>query len=386
MLLSSDLLKVPVMSESRPNAYETRRIRQTGYMDNEVPEAIQARPGAETERDVEALLPTSDRMRALVTRGVGGTDQLEVTADAPLPVAVNSDLLVRVFASGINPIEAKTRAGQGLAPLISHPFVLGAEFAGVVVRAPFELAEFQPGDEVWGMLLSPHYQGAQAEYVSVPMMSVARKPTSLSWLEAGAVPLAALTAWWAVVEAARVHTGQRMLIHAGAGGVGHFAVQLAHYYGAEVITTASARNHEWLRELGASQVIDYTASRFENEIIDPVDVVIDLIGNVRDDTGTRSLRVVRDGGTIINVPTGSWPTMHEEVAAEDRGLIASVLKLSPEGRILQTLAQLFDQGDLQVHVDEVFTLEDAAAAHERIEEGHTRGKLVFDLRGVNASS
>ncbi len=318
-------------------------------------------------------------MRALVATGIGGTDCLEVR-EMPLPVVVHSDVLVRVFASGINPIETKTRAGSGMAAVVDHPFVLGGEFAGVVVKAPFELAEFQPGDEVWGMLLTPHYQGAQAEYVSVPLMSLAHKPRSLDWAEAGAVPLAALTAWWAVVEAARVHTGQRMLIHAGAGGVGHFAVQLAKFYGAQVVTTASAHNHEWLRKLGADQVIDYRNERFEKVIAEPVDVVIDLIGNVHDNTGTRSLSVLRDGGLIINVPTGSWPTMHEEVAAAGRGLRASVLKLSPEGRILRTLAQLFDQGDLRVHVDAVFGLDEAAAAHERIEQGHTRGKLVFDLR------
>lgn len=332
-----------------------------------------------TAKDVSSLLPTGDRMRALVATGIGGTECLEVR-EMPLPIVVHSDVLVRVYASGINPIETKTRAGSGMAAVIDHPFVLGGEFAGVVVKAPFELAEFQPGDEVWGMLLTPHYQGAQAEYVSVPMMSLAHKPRSLDWTEAGSVPLAALTAWWAVVEAARVHSGQRMLIHAGAGGVGHFAVQLAKFYGAHVVTTASARNHEWLRELGADRVIEYRNERFEEVIDEPVDVVIDLIGNVRDNTGTRSLSVLRDGGLIINVPTGSWPTMHEEVAAAGRGLRASVLKLSPEGRILRTLAQLFDQGDLRVHVDAIFGLDEAAEAHKRIEQGHTRGKLVFDLR------
>lgn len=328
--------------------------------------------------DLDALQPAGDHTRALVATGIGGTEVLDVT-DVPMPVVANSDLLVRVFASGVNPIEVKTRRGQGMSALVTHPFVLGGDFAGVVVRAPYELCEFQPGDEVWGMLLSPHYQGSQADFVSVPLQSIARKPKSLSMIEAGAVPLAALTAWWAVVEVGRVHTGQRVLIHAGAGGVGHFAVQLAHFYGAEVVTTASERNHEWLRSLGADQVVDYRNERFE-EVIEPVDVVIDLIGNVADDTGSRSLKVLRDGGLVINVPTGSWPTMHDEVAAADRDLKATGLKLSPEGRILTTLAQLFDQGDLQVHVDAVYPLAEAAAAHERVESGHTRGKVVLDLR------
>lgn len=341
--------------------------------------AAQPAQSADERFDLDSLQPAGDRMRALRARGVGGTEQLSVD-EVPLPIVVHGDLLVRVLASGVNPIETKTRAGKGMAGVVEFPFVLGGEFAGVVVRAPYELAEFQPGDEVWGMLLTPHYLGAQAEYVSVPMISVSRKPKSLGWVESGGVPLAALTAWAAIVDAGRVHTGQRVLVHAGAGGVGHFAVQLAHFYGAHVIATASERNHEWLRELGADQVIDYRAERFEEVIDEPVDVVVDLIGNVHDDTGTRSLQVLRDGGLVINVPTGSWPTMHEEVAAAGRGLVATTLKLSPDGRVLETLAQLFDQGDLRTHVDGVFRLEEAAAAHEAVESGRTRGKNVFDLR------
>jgi NADPH:quinone reductase-like Zn-dependent oxidoreductase len=310
-------------------------------------------------------------MRAVVVNEFGGPEVLEV-GEVPMPKALNSDRL--------NPIDAKTRSGKGMAGAIDRmPWVPGGEFAGVVERASYELAPFQPGDEVYGMLLTPRYQGAHGDYVSVPFMSLAHKPKSLTMLEAGGVPLASLTAWAAVVEAARVHTGQRMLVHGGAGGVGHFAVQLAAFYGAEVITTGSARNHEWLTDLGATQVIDYTTERFEDSIEEPVDVVIDLIGNVHDNTGTRSLKVLRDGGTIINVPTGSWPTMHDEVAAEGRDLTASTLKLSPEGRILATIAQLFDQGDLQTHLDATYPLAEAQAAHRKLEEGHTRGKIVFDL-------
>ncbi len=229
------------------------------------------------------------------------------------------------------------------------------------------------------MLLTPHYQGSFAEYVSVPFMSLAKKPISMSWAEAGATPLAALTAWAGVVDAARVHTGQRMLIHAGAGGVGHFAVQLAHFYGAYVLATASAENHDFLRSLGADQVIDYRNERFEEVITEPVDVVLDLIGNVAANTATRSLKVLRNGGLIINVPTGSWPNMHEEVAATNPTLRASTLKLSPEGRILTTIAQLADQGDLRCHLDATLPLEQLAAAHELVADGHVRGKVAIEI-------
>lgn len=318
------------------------------------------------------------QMRAITVNSFGGPEVL-TPGTLARPYTINSDVLVRVRAAGVNPIDAKTRAGRGMAPVIDRmPWVPGGEFAGVVAQAPYELARFQPGDEVFGMLLMPHYQGAYAEYVSVPLMSLAHKPASLDFTAAGGTPLAALTAWAAVVEVGRVESGQRILIHAGAGGVGHLAVQLAAIYGAEVTTTASARNHAWLRELGAAHVIDYTAERFE-EVAGEQDVVVDLIGNVQAETATRSLGVLRDGGLIVNVPSFSWPSMHDEVAAAGRGLRATGVKLSPDGSILQTIAQFIDQGDLHVHVDRAFALEDAAAAHTLLEGGHVRGKLVLEV-------
>lgn len=331
--------------------------------------------------ELDALRPSSSMMRASVVTAVGGPETVQLGSFA-IPAIYNSDTLVRVKAAGVNPIEGKMRSGKGGMLDGRLPWVLGGEFAGVVVEPAYELAPFQAGDEVWGMLLTPRYLGAHAEYVSCPFMSMARKPSNLSWLEAGAVPLAVLTAWGAVIDAARVYTGQRVLIHAGAGGVGHFAVQLAHHYGAHVTTTASPRNHDWLRELGADEVIDYRTARFEESLAQPVDVVIDLIGNAKDDaTGSRSLdpRVLRDGGTYICVPTGAFPGMHDEIAAQDRDLVGSGLKLSPEGRILETVTQLFEQGDLRVHLDRVFPLAEAGAAQALVAEGHVRGKVVIDI-------
>lgn len=319
-------------------------------------------------------------MRAAVVTALGGPETVQ-PARVPVPVPYNSDTLVRVKAAGVNPIDGKLRAGLARG-LTSLPAIVGGEFAGVVERAPYELAPFQPGDEVYGILLVPRYPGAYAEYVVAPFLSIARKPANLDFPHAGAVPLAVLTAWAAVVDAGRVHSGQRVLIHAGAGGVGHFAVQLAHYYGAHVVTTASAANHEWLRGLGADRVIDYRGERFEEALDRPVDVVVDLIGNAQGDgTGSRSLdpRVLRDGGTLLSVPTGSFPTLHEEIRQQDRGLIGSGLKLSPDGSILQTVTQLFEQGALQVHLDRVFPLEHAAAAQALVAAGHVRGKVVLDL-------
>jgi NADPH:quinone reductase-like Zn-dependent oxidoreductase len=167
-----------------------------------------------------------------------------------------------------------------------------------------------------------------------------------------------------------------MLIHAGAGGVGHFAIQFASFFGAHVTTTGSTRNSNWLRELGASEVIDYSTTRFEDVVAD-LDVVIDLIGNVADETGTRSLTVLKPGGLLVNLPTGSWPTLATDAAAA--GVRGTGYRVSADGATLSVISRLIESGDVRVYVDKVFDLADAAAAHEALETGHTRGKVVLKV-------
>ena len=310
----------------------------------------------------------------MVIAATGGPDVLTM-AEVVRPNKVNAELLVKIMAAGVNPIDAKTRAGGGASgEIASYPAILGRDFSGIVIESPFEACSIKPGDEIFGIVGVPRVGGTYAEYVTVPVLSVSRKPPRLSHTEAAGVPLAALTAWGMVVELAKAHEGQKILIHAGAGGVGHFAVQFAAYFGAHVITTGSQRNASWLRELGAAEVIDYTTTRFE-EVLDNLDVVIDLIGNVQDDTGTRSLDVLRPGGLIINLPSGSWPTLLED--AEIAGVRATTYKVSDDGSTLAVIARLLESGDIHVHVDEVFPLAEAAAAHESLEGGHTRGKIVL---------
>jgi len=322
------------------------------------------------------LPPVPETMRAIVMDAPGSADVLHL-AQLPTPSPVLSEVLVRVLAAGINPIDAKTRAGKGAAGAITeYPIALGFDFSGVVVRSPYETHPLPVGTEVFGMVPFPRTGGTYADYTVVPALSLARKPASLSHVEAAGVPLAALTAWGLVVETARAHEGQRILIHAGSGGVGHFAVQLAAYFGADVIATGSARNAAWLHELGARTVIDYTTTRFEDVVRD-VDVVIDLIGNVHDDTGTRSLGVLRPGGLIIVVPTGSWPGYAEDAAAA--GVRAAGYKVVPDGGALATIGRLLDSRAIQVYVDRVFDLEQAAEAHTVLEQGHTRGKIVLRI-------
>ncbi len=315
-------------------------------------------------------------MRAMTMSGAGGPDVLSMS-EIDRPVRISSEVLVKVVAAGVNPIDAKTRSGKGpFAAITRFPVVLGNDFSGVVVEAPYAAHPLQPGTEVYGIGIVPRMSGAYAEYLTVSALSVIRKPPALSHVEAAGVPLAALTAWGMVVETAKAHEGQRMLIHAGAGGVGHFAVQFAAYFGAHVIATGSTRNTSWLRELGAAEVIDHSTTRFEDAVQD-IDAVIDLVGNVIDDTATRSLSVLRAGGIIVNGPGGSWPTMAEEATAA--GMRATGFQVAPDGSTLAIITRLLDSGDVRVYVDQVFDLEDAAEAHRLIEQGHTRGKIVLKV-------
>lgn len=313
-------------------------------------------------------------MRAMVIAETGGPDVL-TPATVPLPVPAIGEALVRVSAAGVNPIDAKTRSGRGAAALIrNYPAILGVDFCGTIVRPAFDAHPFQPGDEVYGLVPVPRVSGSYAEYLTVPVVAIARAPRSLTAVQAAAVPCAALTAWGCIVTVGRVESGQRVLIHAAAGGVGHLAVQFAKRAGAHVVATASERNADWLKGLGADEVIDYRSVRFE-EVTGDIDLVVDLIGNVHEETGTRSLGVMRPGGLLISVPTGSWPEFRADAAAA--GMRATDIKALSDTASLTAIAEIIDAGEVSVHVEREFSLEEAAAAHRLLEEGHTRGKIVL---------
>ena len=323
---------------------------------------------------VDATVAIPAAMRAAVFDRFGDPSVLH-PATVPVPEPVLSEVLVRVVAAGVNPIDAKTRRGAGVGPaLTAFPAVPGYDFSGVVARAPYETHPFPAGTAVFGMTSFPRTGGSYAEYAVVPTLSLAPKPPSLSHAEAAGVPLAALTAWGLVVETAHAHEGQRVLIHAASGGVGHFAVQFARYFGAHVTVTGSARNTGWLRDLGAAVVIDRTATRFE-DVVSDVDVVVDIAGNNHDDTGARSLTVLRPGGLYIAVPSGAWPGYAD--AAALAGVRATSYRVVPDGGALATIGRLLESGSVQVFVDRVHPLADAAQAHREIETGHTRGKIVL---------
>jgi NADPH:quinone reductase-like Zn-dependent oxidoreductase len=314
-------------------------------------------------------------MRAVVQNRLGPPEVLEVVR-VPRPVAIPTEVLVRVHAAGINPVDWKTRAGGGMAGVLGPPpFTLGWDVSGVIEELGFGVTTFAVGDEVYGMPWFPRAASAYADFVTAPARQFAHKPTTLTHAEAAAVPLAALTAWQVLNDTAKVNEGQRVLIHAAAGGVGHFAVQLAKHLGATVIGTASARHHDWLRSLGADELIDYTTTQFENEVSD-IDVVVDLVGD-QHETSARSLSVLRPLGLLVAVPSGVSPAL--SAAAQAHDVRVSPFLVEPDGAALQTIATIIDQGGLSVDLQHTYPLADVSDAHRAGETNRTRGKLVLDL-------
>ncbi|KIF79613.1 NADPH:quinone reductase [Streptomyces sp. 150FB] len=315
-------------------------------------------------------------MRAITQDSLGGPEVLKLS-EVARPEPLQTEVLVKVHAAGINPVDWKTREGNGMAGVLGDPpFVLGWDVSGVVAEVGFGVHTLKVGDEVYGMPWFPRQAGAYAEYVTAPSRQFALKPATIDHDHAAAVPLAALTAWQSLVDAAHVEAGQRVLIHAAGGGVGHFAVQIAKHLGAHVIGTAGAAKHDWLRSLGADELVDYTKVRFE-DVVSDVDVVIDLVGDGHDSTSTRSLKTLRPGGIIVPVPSGGSPELLD--TARDQGLRATAFLVEPDGTALARIADLIDAGAVRVEVEEVLPLEKAAEAHRRGEQGRTRGKLVLHV-------
>jgi NADPH:quinone reductase-like Zn-dependent oxidoreductase len=311
-------------------------------------------------------------MRVITQRTFGGPEVLTIV-DRPEPEPLPTEVLVRVKAIGLNPLEARLRAGEF--PLIGQPpFVLGWDISGVVEEAPQpQTWRFRPGDEVFGMPLFPRVANAYAEVVSAPALHLARKPASLSHVEASALPIVGLTAWQGLVDLAGVTEGDRVLVHGGGGGVGHVAIQIAKALGANVSATASGSKREFVEGFGADEVIDYTAVDFVEAVRD-IDVVLDTIGG---DTVERSLGVLRPGGHLVTAVAESDPELVAKY--EGAGMRFSGIAVDPDPVALRGLAELVEQGRLRVHVQETFPFERVADAHRLLESGHLKGKLVLSV-------
>jgi NADPH:quinone reductase-like Zn-dependent oxidoreductase len=308
-----------------------------------------------------------ERMHAVVQQAFGGPEVLGVAeVDRPVPLA--TEVLVRVKAVGVNPVEPVIRSGQF--PLIGQPpFILGWDVSGVIEHAE-GVTRFDVGDEVHGMPFFPRAASAYAQYVTAPSRQLARKPPGLSHAEAAALPLAGLTAWQSLVDTARLAAGQQVLIHGAGGGVGHLAVQIAKARGAYVVGTASAAKHEFVRSLGADELIDHQMCDFA--VVGDLDVVLDSVGG---EIARRSIGVLRPGGMLITI-----------VGRRDAGLAARTraagrlfagLSVEPDYPGLEALARLVDSGQLRVHLQVTLPLAEAAKAHQLLESGHTTGKIVL---------
>ncbi|WP_128801096.1 MULTISPECIES: NADP-dependent oxidoreductase [unclassified Streptomyces] len=313
-------------------------------------------------------MSTVNTMRAISQDDLGGPEVLKVV-ELPRPEPRTNEVLVRVRAAGVNPTDWKHRATGGF--LGRPPYVLGWDVSGVVEAVGIGVAHFKPGDEVYGMLSYPFGHGSHAEYVAAPARWFAHKPASLDHTQAGALPLVSLTAWQALVENADLQPGQRVLIHAAAGGVGHVAVQIAKARGAHVIGTASAGKHEFLRGIGADETVDYRETDFAEAVKD-VDVVLDTIGG---DTGMRSLRVLRPGGIVVSIiPMGSNDFPEE---AERLGVRALRMLVDASRSGLEAITELVEAGKLRPEIAGTFPLAEAAEAHRQGETDRTAGKLVL---------
>lgn len=302
-------------------------------------------------------------MRVITQKTVGDASVLEV-AEVERPVPGAGEVLVKVGAAGVNPVDTYIRAG-GFPALGEPPFTLGWDVAGTVEQVGEGVQRFVAGDEVYGLLPFPGTGGGYADYVVADASHLVRRPSWLTVEEAGAVPLVALTAWQALVGRGGVSAGQRVLIHAAAGGVGHVAVQIAKARGAYVIGTASAAKHDFVRSLGADEVIDYRHQDFTE--IEPVDVVFDLIGG---EYAERSAKVLKPGGVLVSIIPGN-PGFDVDRAADLGIRFELFLSVAASGADLEALPQL------KVQLDHVVPLAEVAKAHELVESRRTTGKVVL---------
>jgi NADPH:quinone reductase-like Zn-dependent oxidoreductase len=314
----------------------------------------------------------AETMRAIQQMEFGDPEVLEL-AEVERPQPWGTEVLVRVCSAGVNPVDWVTRAGEGY--LRSFPLTLGWDVSGVVEEAGHGVTRFAAGDEVFGMPWFPRQAGAYAEYIIAPSRQLARKPAGLSHNEAAGLPLAGLTAWQVLVDAADVQPGQRVLITAAAGGVGHLAVQIAKARGAYVIGTARAAKHQFVHGLGADEVIDYTQVDVAQQVRD-LDVVLDPVGGPVE--AHNWIPAIRPGGMLA--PFGAEADHALLAAAEDRSVRIATVLVEPDGHALECLARLAATGQLNVHIERTWPLPEAAKAHEVGERGRTQGKLVLTVQ------
>ena len=302
----------------------------------------------------------------------GGPDAFALV-EHPVPVPAADEVLVRTHAAGLNPVDWKVRAGMYSAAFkVPFPIVLGRDFSGTVLAVgPDAAGGWAPGDEIVGTLAFKPPMGAYSTHLVTSDAAMVRRPETVAPRDAAAVPVGAMTAWQALHEVAEVEAGQKVLVHAGAGGVGHFAVQLASQAGCEVVATCSPNNADFVLSLGASRTVDYNAAPFEEQV-SGFDVVIDCVGG---DVLERSYRVLKPGGIAVTMAARPEPG-----PAEALGVRTDLVFHRQDPVLLASLLDMVAAGTLSVHLDASYPLADVAAAHVVLESGHVRGKLVLATR------
>ncbi|MEH6471394.1 MAG: NADP-dependent oxidoreductase [Halopseudomonas sp.] len=310
-------------------------------------------------------------MRAIQIHQFGGTEELRLE-QVESPALGAAEVLIDVAAAGVNPIDWKTRQGGGAAPFQGEPpLILGWECAGTVRECGEDVTDFAVGDRVCGLLNFPDPGRCYAEQVVAKVAQLSKVPQTLDLVELGGLPLAGLTAWQALFDSAELQAGQRVLVLAAAGGVGHLAVQLAKWKGAEVIGTASQANAEFLRSLGCDQVVDYHNQNVAESVSD-VDVILDGMGG---DAGVEVLACLKPGGISVTLPSVTAAQVIE--AAEARGCRAASIRVVPNGEQLAQLVAVAEQGKLRLQVDKLFSFDEVAEAHRYSETGRARGKIIL---------
>jgi NADPH:quinone reductase-like Zn-dependent oxidoreductase len=311
-------------------------------------------------------------MKAIVIKNAGGVENL-VEAQIEIPTVSAGEVLIKVKAISINPVDYKARESEGMLNAVlgpEKPWILGWDISGSVEALGENVTGYKVGDSVFGMINFPGHGKGYAEYVAAPITHIAKKPDNVTDEEAAAATLAALTAWQAIVTNAKIKKGDRVLIHGAAGGVGHYAVQFAKHLGAYVIGTASAKNREFVLGLGADEFIDYQTQSFENEVSE-LDFVFDLFGDAIFD---KSVQTVKKGGLIIALLDN---LTEEQVAySKSLGITSYRIIVHSNGEDMEQIATLLENGIVKSHVSASFSFDAMREAHLQVATGRTRGKVV----------
>lgn len=309
-------------------------------------------------------------MKAVTLKHFGSVDNFSVE-EVPEPTLEEDEVLVKVKAVSINPVDTVIRSGMAFTSAFKNedPLILGWDISGEVVRAGSKVERFREGDEVFGMVNFPSHAKGYAEFVAAPESHLARKPDNISHEEAGAATMAALTAYQALVHRAGVGEGDKILITAASGGVGHYAVQIARHFGAHVIGTSSGRNRDFVLEMGADEHVNYEEERFEDRV-DDADIVLDCYGG--EEHRRRSLDAVKEGGHVITLLHA--PDFARE--AEKRGIKGKVMGVSNSAKDMEALADLLESGEVRSNVFKSYPFTMMADAHKQVETRHTVGKVV----------